>query len=119
MQGEGIPANAGIVPPSFKQYDHKSLEGYEFDPEKAISLLEAAGYGKGGKKFPNITLDINSGGQEHIRVSEVVQGMLKENLGVNVALNVLPRAQQIEKYERQPPAPLQLNGHKGAFELGS
>ncbi|NQY68464.1 MAG: ABC transporter substrate-binding protein, partial [Flavobacteriales bacterium] len=98
LQGEGIPANAGIVPPSFKQYDHKSLEGYEFDPEKAISLLEAAGYGKGGKKFPNITLDINSGGQEHIRVSEVVQGMLKENLGVNVALNVLPRAQQIEKY---------------------
>ncbi|MCH7534706.1 MAG: ABC transporter substrate-binding protein, partial [Bacteroidetes bacterium] len=98
LQGDGIPANNGLVPPSFRQYNHKALKGYKFDPEKAVSLLRAAGYGKGGKKFPNITLDINSGGKEHISVSEVIQQMLKENLDINVELNVLPRPQQVEKY---------------------
>ncbi|NQY10756.1 MAG: ABC transporter substrate-binding protein [Flavobacteriales bacterium] len=98
LQGDGIPAHNGIVPSSFLQYNHKSLQGYSFDAEKAQSLMAEAGYGKGGKTFPNITIDINSGGQDHVKVAQVIQQMLTDNLGINVDVHVMPRAQQIEDY---------------------
>lgn len=99
LQGEGVPGIYGIVPPSFSDYDSKSLKGYTFDPDKARKLLAAGGY-PDGKGFPKLTLQINSGGYgRNISIAEVVQKMLKENLNIDVELNVLPMAEHLERLE--------------------
>ena len=98
LQGEGRPAVYGIVPPSFKDYDYESVDGYSFDPYKAKLLFAEAGY-PNGKGFPKLTLQLNSGGLINIQISEVIQKMLKENLNIDVALNVMPWPQHLESLE--------------------
>jgi peptide/nickel transport system substrate-binding protein len=99
LQGEGIAGNYGIVPPSFKPYDHKALKGYTFDVDKAKKYLKDAGY-PDGKGFPKLTLQINSGGGDrNIQVAEVIQKMLKENLNIDVVPNVMPLAEHLEYVE--------------------
>ncbi|MCW3084762.1 MAG: oppA [Bacteroidetes bacterium] len=96
LQGEGIPGTFGIIPPSFKKYDNKALKGYTFDVDKARKYMAAAGY-PDGKGFPRLTLEINSGGGDrNIQTAEVVQKMLKENLNIDVEINVMPFAENIE-----------------------
>lgn len=99
LQGEGIPGIYGIVPPSFKNYDSKSLKGYTFDVDKAKKLLAQAGY-PNGKGFPKLTLQINSGGGDrNVQTAEVIQKMLKENLNIDVEINVMPFAEHLESIE--------------------
>jgi len=99
LQGEGIAGIYGIVPPAFKEYDCKKIKGYSFDPDKARSLLAKAGYVK-GNGFPKITLQTNSGGGDrNIQVAEIIQKMLKENLNVDVDINVMPWAEHIQSFE--------------------
>jgi len=88
LQGDGRPANHGIVPEGFNNYEYDSLKGYSFDPELARSYMSKAGY-PGGKGFPEITLQLNSGGAINTQVAEVVQKMLEENLNVKVKLEVM------------------------------
>jgi oligopeptide transport system substrate-binding protein len=98
LQGDGIPASYGIVPPSFKGYDHKLIRGFTFKPDTAQKLLAEAGY-PNGKGFPKLTLQINSGGERNVQVAEVIQKMLKENLNVDVDINVMPMAEHMENFE--------------------
>ena len=98
LQGEGRPAVYGIVPPSFKDYDYENVQGYSFDPYKAKMLLTEAGY-PNGKGFPKLTLQLNSGGEINVQISEVIQKMLKENLNIDVGLNVVPWPQHLESLE--------------------
>ena len=100
LQGEGIPANYGIVPPVFKKdYDYSSIKGYVYDPDQARKLLAEAGY-KNGKGFPKMTLQTNSdGGERNIQVAEVTQRMLKENLNINIDINVMPRPEHYANLE--------------------
>ncbi len=98
LQGDGIPAMYGIVPPSFKGYNNKALKGYSFKPDTAKRLLAMAGY-PNGKGFPKLTLEINSGGLPNVQVAEVVQKMLKENLNIDVDINVMPMAEHLESLE--------------------
>jgi peptide/nickel transport system substrate-binding protein len=96
LQGEGIPGTYGIVPPSFKNYDSKAIKGYTFDADKARKYLAKAGY-PDGKGFPRLTLEINSGGGDrNIQTAEVIQKMLKENLNIDIEINVMPFAENIE-----------------------
>ncbi|MCX6295136.1 MAG: ABC transporter substrate-binding protein [Bacteroidetes bacterium] len=99
LQGEGVPGNFGIVPPCFKDYDNKALKGYTFDVDKAHKYMATAGY-PDGKGFPKLTLQINSGGGDrNIQTAEVIQKMLKENLNIDIEINVMPFAEHLESVE--------------------
>jgi peptide/nickel transport system substrate-binding protein len=103
IQGEGNPANYGIVPynEAFEKagYDYKAVGGYNYDPEKAKELMKQAGY-PDGKGFPKLTLEINpGGGDRNILIAEVVQKMLKENLNIEVEINQVPFAEHIENVQ--------------------
>ncbi len=98
LQGDGRPGVHGIVPP-FKGYDYENVKGYEFDADKAKEHLAKAGY-PNGKGFPEITLQINSGGGDrNVQIAEVVQKMLSENLGVSVKIEQLQFPQHLENLE--------------------
>ena len=91
-----------MVPPAetFKKmgYDFSKIKGYGLDVEKAKGYLKEAGY-PNGKGFPKLTLTINSGGGERNgQIAETVQKMLKENLGVEVNINVIPLAEQLDAF---------------------
>lgn len=99
LQGEGIPATGGVVPPSFKAYDITSLKGFTFDPDMAKKYMAEAGY-PNGRGFPKVVLQINAGGGDrNVRIAEVVQKMLKENINVDVDINVMPFPEHLESVE--------------------
>lgn len=98
LKGAGIPALHGVVPPGMPNYDYKVVKGYAYDPAKAREHLAKAGY-PGGKGFPKITLQINSGGGHNEQIADAIQKMLKENLGIEVEINIIPFAQHLELVE--------------------
>jgi len=98
MKGCGVPAVHGIVPPGMKGFETKAVKGYDFNPEKAREHLDKAGYPE-GKGFPELTLQINSGGGTNEQIAEAVQKMLQETLNINVNISKVPWAQHLENYE--------------------
>lgn len=89
------PGNHGLSPPSFPGYDIEKINGYSYDPEMARQLLAQAGY-PGGKGFPDITIELNSGGTRNSRVAFEIQKQLSEVLNINVDIDVVSFAQKIE-----------------------
>ena len=103
LQGEGIPGEYVIVPPAdaFKKngYNFDALKGYKLDVAKAKEYMKQAGY-PDGKGFPKVTLTINAAGNERNgQIAETIQTMLKDNLGVDVSINVMPFAEEIDAYQ--------------------
>lgn len=96
LKGEGYgPGIYGIVPPAFKGYDTSMVRGYDFNPEKAKKLLADAGF-PGGKGFPIVKIELNSGGAKHSRVVEEIKNQLMEVLNVNVEYEIVPLRQKLE-----------------------
>lgn len=100
LQGDAIPAAYGVVPPAFKGggYQSDSLQGYSFDPAKAKQLLAEAGY-PNGNGFPKMRLDLNAGGANNVMVAEVIQKMIKENLNIEIELNVMSFPEHLKQME--------------------
>ena len=99
LNGLGVPADHGIVPPSFEDYPIEDVNGYEFSVPKAQKYLAKAGY-PGGEGFPRLTLSLNSGGgTANLLVAEVVQKMLSENLGIYLDLSITGRSQHYESVQ--------------------
>jgi ABC-type transport system substrate-binding protein len=93
LKGEGTAAVYGIVPytKTFEKagYNYKALRGFNYNPDSARKLLKMSGYPM-GQGLPAFNLEINSGGGErNLMVALAVQKMLKDNLGINVNLNVV------------------------------
>lgn len=96
LRGEAYgPGINGICPPAFKGYDISKITGYDFDAEKAKKLMAEAGY-PGGKGFPTVKIELNSGGSKNSNVAFEIQKQLMDVLGVNVDLEVVPLPQRIE-----------------------
>lgn len=103
IKGEGRSADYGMVPYTevFEKngYNYKGLKGFKYNPDSAKKLLALAGY-PGGLGLPDFNLEINSGGGDrNILVAVVIQKMLKENLGVNVNMNVVPWPEHIDNIQ--------------------
>lgn len=98
LKGSGFPGIYGVVPPAFAHFDASKTKGYGYDPEKARKLMADAGY-PGGKGFPKLDLQINSGGGRNEQVAEAVQKMLSENLQIKINITKMPFAQHLEAIE--------------------
>lgn len=92
------PAHHGLVPPSMPGYASDSVQGYRFDPVRARALLAEAGYAN-GRGFPELTLQLNSGGGRNVSIAEAIQGMLKEHLNITVNLLQVEFAQHLESID--------------------
>jgi oligopeptide transport system substrate-binding protein len=87
IKGEGEPADHGLVP-KFFGYDNSVIEGFNYDPDLAKKMLAEAGY-PNGKGFPKVTLLINEGGSTNTILAEGIHNMIKENLGVELDIEIL------------------------------
>lgn len=96
LKGEAYgPGIHGITPPSLRNYDVSSIKGYKQDKEKAKKLLAEAGY-PNGKGFPTIKLVLNSGGSKNTNVALEIQKQLRDVLGINIDLEIVPFIVKLE-----------------------
>jgi len=83
----GIPGKYGFVPAGMPWFDQTRVEGYNYDPAKAMRLLAKAGY-PGGKGLPPITLTTNA---SYLDLCKFIQSQLGE-IGIQVKIDVTPPA---------------------------
>ncbi len=96
LNGEGeAAANHGLVPPTFENYDISKIRGYQLNVDSAQYYLSKAGY-LNGKGFPEISIDVNAEGDRQYNVAQEIQKELKDNLNIDIQINVLPYAQLLE-----------------------
>lgn len=98
LNGEGISANYGFVPPTLPHYPFHQVKGTKYNPERAKKLLKKAGYGR-KNKFPQITLQYDISEKNEI-VAKGVKKMLKDNLGIDINLKALPYKQHYKSLEK-------------------
>lgn len=102
------PAEHGLVPSSMPDYQHDSIRGYQFNPERARQLFAEAGF-PDGRGFPSVTLQLNAGGGRNVSIAEAIQSMLREILNVDCKLLQVEFAQHLESID---------GGHAPFYRLG-
>ncbi len=84
--GMGQKPASHLVPPHFKErLGYGAVRGDGYDPEKARAMLKEAGYGEGGRPFPE-TIVIYNTNEGHRSIAEFFQRSIKANLGVDVKI---------------------------------
>jgi oligopeptide transport system substrate-binding protein len=73
-----------LLPPGLLGYN-PAIRRIAYDPAGARSQLAAAGF-PGGKGFPRITLVYTQNQPERTSAAQIIRSRLKENLGIEVAL---------------------------------
>jgi oligopeptide transport system substrate-binding protein len=105
LNGEGYASgHHGITPPVFNFYNIDQIHGYKLNVDSARYYLAKAGF-PNGKGLPKIEFYLNSEGTRNTNVAVEIQKQLKDNLNVDIELNILPFAQMME------------NGLNGKFNL--
>ncbi|MFQ5611223.1 MAG: peptide ABC transporter substrate-binding protein [Anaerolineae bacterium] len=82
---ETVPVANGIVPPGMPNYDNSNLQGFEYDPDRALELIEQSSYGD-VSEFPDITLYTSGVGGSTGRIIEAITASYQETLGVEVSI---------------------------------
>ncbi len=95
LNGRGVPAR-GIVPHNMPGYESK-VKGYDYDLEKAKSLLAEAGY-PNGEGLPPLILHLNSGGTSNENLAEAIQGQL-DKAGIQVELKIIEWSQHLNNLD--------------------
>ena len=85
--GIGQPGIGGMVPCGLPGFDTVGSYGYEYNPQKALTLLEEAGYPH-GKGLPTFTLSTIS---NYLDLCKYIQQQLGL-LGINIKVDVNPPA---------------------------
>ncbi len=78
----GTPGVAGFVPKAMPSFDPNRVQGYSFDPEKAVALLKEAGF-PDGKNFPEVALYTTP---DYIEMAEMLKKQWKAVLNINVRI---------------------------------
>jgi peptide/nickel transport system substrate-binding protein len=87
LQGEGTPSLHGFVP-KILDYNDTLVKGFPFDVVRAKQLLAKAGF-PNGSGFPTVKLYVNAKvGTASYKAAVGVCKQLKQNLNVNVVLNL-------------------------------
>ncbi|WP_053406395.1 ABC transporter substrate-binding protein [Persicobacter sp. CCB-QB2] len=97
LNGEGYaPAEQGVTPPVFENYDIQKIKGYPLNLDSARYYLLKAGYNK-RNPFPKIKLLLNAEGDRNTYVAMELQKQLKDHLNIDLELQILPFSQLLEK----------------------
>ncbi len=88
----GTAAESGFVPQGLPSFDAEKVKGYNYDPEKAKTLLKEAGFGD-GKNVPEIkllTIPI------YANLASYVANELKQ-IGINVKVEAIQKSLLLEQ----------------------
>ena len=102
-----LPAANGIVPPTMPNYQNPDLSDFEFDPERALELIAESSYGD-VTELPDITLNVSGTGGGVSALTEAVVESLKENLGLEVAVEQVDWPEFLEDLDTRPEMPYQM-----------
>lgn len=82
--GVGLPATKGFIPTGMPGTENSLLEGYNYNPEKALQLLKEAGFA-GGKGLPTIILNCPDA---NVDICNYIAGQLSD-IGLKVQVQVM------------------------------
>jgi len=91
LHGRGIPAQHGVLPPSMPGFSD-DVEGYRYDPERALSLLDRAGF-PNGRGCPPLLLQLGNNPRT-ASVAEAIQEQWRE-IGIHVELRQIDFPQHL------------------------
>lgn len=81
----GRPATAGMVPPGLPSFSAKAVEGYSYNPQKALRLLEEAGF-PNGQGLPEIACFTNP---TYMDIAVFIQRQLQD-IGIRLKIETTP-----------------------------
>ena len=85
--GKGKPSGSPIIPGLALYYEESLVDPYPLDREKAMSLLSAAGFGEGGKKFP-LEITVPSNYTMHVDTAQVIVDQLAK-IGIEASIRLV------------------------------
>ena len=119
----GIPAYGLVTPETACYMDESMNPGYEYDPELAREFIGKSKYA--GGKIPPMLISLPAGYDDNwVRYTEAMQAQLKENLGLDLKIQVYERGQTPpdSNFSRRsmgittadPAYPIWLQGHSAS-----
>jgi len=111
MRGAATPTGL-MIAPGIKGFQPDLNEPYPYDPERAMALLEDAGYGDG---FP-VTLDCPN--DRYVNDEAICTAMVPmlERIGIDVTLNTQPRSLHFNKIGDHDTSFYMLGWTPGSFD---
>ncbi len=98
--GMAEPATKGVVPPGMPGYD-KDISSLPYDPKRARELIAQSKY-ESADNLPEVTLYLSGGGGVVLPPISALVEMVKENLGVEVSIQLVEDTIFLTEISRRP-----------------